>query len=145
MKARGLPQSAGATGMEDKAQPGIAPDKSERAAARRTWDERRFDSAPLHQYELKHRKCMRVNDFETAISALGVSGLEITEMKMSATAGGQVSCVYGKIGDLTYLLWDCCGRGFRFSINPNVEGCVVVSQYELLDYRRDKQFDLKFE
>lgn len=88
---------------------------------------------------------MRVNDFETAISALGVSGLEITEMKMSATAGGQVSCVYGKIGDLTYLLWDCCGRGFRFSINPNVEGCVVVSQYELLDYHRDIQFDLKFE
>lgn len=88
---------------------------------------------------------MRVADFERAIDALGVNGLEITEMKMSATMGQQVGNVYGKIGELTYLWWDANGRGFRFDINPKVESCTVVSQPEYLKYRRAVEFDLKFE
>ena len=88
---------------------------------------------------------MRVADFEKAIGALGVQGLEITEMRMSAIRGGQVNSVYGRLGDLTFVWWDSNGRGFRFDINPHEEGCYVVSSPEFLEYRRAEEFDLKFE
>jgi hypothetical protein len=88
---------------------------------------------------------MKVNDFEKAIDALGVQGLEITQMTMSATRGDNVNSVYGRIGVLTFLWWDANGRGFRFDINPNLEGCTEVSHPEYLDYRRAEEFDLKFE
>lgn len=88
---------------------------------------------------------MRVQDFENAIHALGVNGLEITEVKYSATKGGEVQSVYGKIGELTFLWWDVNGRGFRFDINPNQEGCTVVSHPEYLMYDRAVDFDLKFD
>lgn len=88
---------------------------------------------------------MRIKDFEMAIDALGVEGLTITEMKLSATSGREVGSVYGKIGQLTYLWWDANGRGFRFDINPNLEGCTEVSHPEFLDYRRATEFDLKFD
>lgn len=88
---------------------------------------------------------MKVNDFEKAIDALGVQGLEITKMTMLATRGGNVNSVYGRIGVLTFLWWDANGRGFRFDINPNLEGCTEVSHPEYLDYRRAEEFDLKFE
>lgn len=78
---------------------------------------------------------MKVNDFEKAIDAFGVQGLEITQMTMSATRGDNVNSVYGRIGVLTFLWWDANGRGFRFDINPNLEGCTEVSHPEYLDYR----------
>ena len=74
-----------------------------------------------------------------------INGLEITEMKYSATKGGEVQSVYGKIGELTFLWWDTNGRGFRFDINPNLEGCIVVSYPEYLNYDRAVEFDLKFD
>ena len=88
---------------------------------------------------------MKIRDFEKAIIALGVSGLEIDEIKMAANGNGHVGSVYGKIGDSTYLWWDANGRGFRFDINPNLEGCNVVSHPEYLNYTRDAEFDLKFD
>ncbi|MBQ3700918.1 MAG: hypothetical protein II886_13600 [Prevotella sp.] len=88
---------------------------------------------------------MKIEDFENAIHALGVNGLEITEVRYSATNGGEVQGVYGKIGELTFLWWDANGRGFRFDINPNQESCTVVSHPEYLNYVRDDDFDLKFD
>jgi len=86
---------------------------------------------------------MKTIDFETAIEALGVHGLEIT--KFSYQVNGGVAAVYARMGELTHLMWDATGRGFIFEINPNQEGCTVVSHPEYLDYRRDPDFDLKFE
>lgn len=86
---------------------------------------------------------MKTRDFERAIEALGVSGLEVT--KFSYGVNGQVVAVYGQMGELEYLKWDGSGRGFVFEIDPNIEGCVCVSRPEYLDYRRDAAFDLKFE
>ena len=86
---------------------------------------------------------MNNKDFERAIDALGVQGLEVT--KYSYGIDGQVVAVYGRMGQLTYLMWDVSGRGFRFEINPNLEGCIYVSHPEYLDYRRDAGFDLRFE
>lgn len=86
---------------------------------------------------------MRTCDFEKAIDALSMQGLEVT--KFSYGINGQVVAVYARKGELTYLKWDYAGRGYRFDINPGVEGCTVVSQPEYLDYRRAKEFDLKFE
>jgi len=88
---------------------------------------------------------MKIKDFEQAIAALGVDGLEITKIVLSTTIAGQVNGVYGQRGDLTFLWWDEHGRGFRFDVNPNVEGCTVVSSPEYLDYRRATEFDLKFD
>lgn len=84
-------------------------------------------------------------DFEKAIDALGVQGLKITNMVMSTVTGSTVNGVYGRIGMLTFLWWDANGRGFRFDINPNLEGCTDISHPEYLDYRRAEEFDLKFE
>lgn len=88
---------------------------------------------------------MRQEDFEKAIDALNIHGLSITEMRYGVGGGGHITAVYGKLSELTYLFWDGSGRGFRFDINPKLEGCTVVSKPEYLDYRRDAAFDLKFE
>lgn len=85
---------------------------------------------------------MNTSDFEKAIDALGVQGLELT--KFSYGINRQVVAVYGRMGQLTFLKWDMSGRGFRFEINPNLEGCITVSHPEYLDYRRDADFDLRF-
>lgn len=85
---------------------------------------------------------MNTASFEKAIEALGVRGLEVT--KFSYGINGQVVAVYGRMGQLTFLMWDMSGRGFRFEINPNQEGCTEVSHPEYLDYRRDADFDLRF-
>ncbi|MBQ7180651.1 MAG: hypothetical protein IJR87_05090 [Bacteroidaceae bacterium] len=85
---------------------------------------------------------MNTASFEKAIDALGVQGLEVT--KFSYQLNGGVAAVYGRMGELTFLKWDAAGRGFRFDIEENVEGCTVVSYPEYLDYRRDADFDLRF-
>ena len=85
---------------------------------------------------------MKTEDFERAIDALGVQGLEVT--KFSYGINGQVVAVYGRMGGLTFLKWDVIGRGFRFEIDPNMEGGIEVSYPEYLDYRRDADFDLTF-
>lgn len=85
---------------------------------------------------------MNTASFEKAIEALGVRGLEVT--KFSYGVNGQVVAVYGRMSELTFLKWDAAGRGFRFDIDENVEGCAVVSYPEYLDYRRDADFDLRF-
>lgn len=85
---------------------------------------------------------MNRKDFKKAIDALGVQGLEVT--KFSCGINGQVVAVYGRMGQLTFLKWDVSGRGFRFEIDPNMEGCIDVSHPEYLDYRRDADFDLRF-
>lgn len=85
---------------------------------------------------------MKTTDFEKAIAAIGVQGLEV--IKFSYGVNGQVAAVYARMGELTFLKWDAAGRGFRFDIDENVEGCAVVSYPEYLDYRRDADFDLRF-
>lgn len=85
---------------------------------------------------------MKTSDFEKAIEALGVQGLEVT--KFSYGINGQVVAAYGRMGQLTFLKWDVSGRGFRFEIDPNIEGCITVPYPELLDYQRDADFDLRF-
>ena len=85
---------------------------------------------------------MSKRDFEQAIEALGVQGLEV--LKYGYQLNGGVGAVYARMGELTYVMWDAQGRGFSFEINPNVEGCTVVSRPEYLDYRRDADFDPDF-
>ena len=85
---------------------------------------------------------MKTKDFERAIEALGVQGLEIE--KFSYQLNGDVANVYAHIGELTYLRWDVHGRGITFDLNPNLE-CVVVRHPEYLDYSRDPDFDLRFD
>lgn len=85
---------------------------------------------------------MRTADFEKAIEALGVQGLELVKFRYQLNGG--VSEVFARMGMLTFLKWDAGGRGFRFDIEQDMEGCVVVDYPEYLDYRRDKDFDLTF-
>jgi len=85
---------------------------------------------------------MKTADFERAIDAMGIHGLELT--KFSYGINGQVVAVYAHVGMLTYLKWDNAGRGFRFDIDEREEGCIVTSRPEYLDYCRDKDFDLTF-
>lgn len=86
---------------------------------------------------------MHTRDFERAIEALGVSGLEIKKFSYGINKG--VVAVYAQLGALTFLKWDNGGRAFRFDICENEEGQYNVSHPEYLDYRRDADFDLKFE
>lgn len=86
---------------------------------------------------------MRTKDFEQAIEALGVHGLTAT--KFSYGINRQVSAVYARMGERTYLKWDASGRGFVFEIAESEEGQVTILYPEYLDYRRDNGFDLKFE
>jgi hypothetical protein len=86
---------------------------------------------------------MKTKDFEKAIEALGLQSLEV--LKYSYGVNGQVVAVYAKLGDLTHLMWDTAGRGFRFDIEEGMEGCRTTPYPEYLDYRRDVDFDLKFD
>ena len=86
---------------------------------------------------------MKIEDFEKAIDALGVKDLEILEFKM--TIGKGVKECYAKMGQLTWLMWDATGQGFRFDQPQGVEGCISSDHAAYLDYRRDADFDLKFE
>jgi len=91
---------------------------------------------------------MKIEDFERAIEALGVNELEI--IKFSNQLNGGVAAVYARIGDCTFLKWDAHGRGFCFDIEPEPgpdgEPVIVeVGHPEYLDYRRDPDFDLKFD
>lgn len=85
---------------------------------------------------------MRTADFEKAIGALGVQGLEI--VKFSYQLNGGVAAVYGRMGEQAYLKWDAAGRCFRFDIEADMKEHVSISYPEYLDYRRDKDFDLTF-
>lgn len=86
---------------------------------------------------------MKTADFEKAIEALGIQDFHI--LKFSNQLNGDVAAVYGQMGELTYLMWDAHGRGFVFDIDPNREGCTDVTHPEYLDYRRDADFDLRFD
>ena len=86
---------------------------------------------------------MRTADFEKAIEALGVQGLEVT--KFSYGINGQVTAVYGLLGESTYFMWDSHGRGFSITLNIELEGVEPPRYPEYLDYRRDIDFDLKFD
>ncbi len=86
---------------------------------------------------------MRTKDFEKAIEALGVHGLEVT--KFSYGINGQVVAVYAKREELTFLMWDAVGRGFIYDINEDEECPIADMHPEYLDYRRDTDFDLKFD
>lgn len=86
---------------------------------------------------------MRTTDFEKAIDALGVSGLEVK--RFSYGINGQVAAVYAQMGDSKYLMWDNCGRGFIYDEEPEAEIRAIDRSPEYLDYRRDADFDLSFE
>lgn len=86
---------------------------------------------------------MKTADFERAIDALGVQGLTVT--KYSYQLNGGVAAVYGQVGELTFLKWDACGRGFRFDQPRDMECCISTGTVNYLDYRRDADFDLRFE
>ncbi len=86
---------------------------------------------------------MKTVDFEKAIEALSVNELEVT--KYSYGINGQVVAVYAKMGESTFLMWDSHGRGFSIELNFELEGVSEPRYPEYLDYRRDADFDLKFE
>lgn len=91
---------------------------------------------------------MKTVDFEKAIEALSVNELEVT--KYSYGINGQVVAVYAKMGERTLLKWDYCGRSFCLDIDEeiDVDGQAIVPEVnhpEYLDYRRDADFDLKFD
>ena len=83
---------------------------------------------------------MKTKDFEQAIEALGAQGLEI--LKFSYQLNGGVAAVFARIGEYTFLKWDAYGRGFCFDVEPAM---AEVEHPEYLDYRRDPDFDLKFD
>ena len=84
---------------------------------------------------------MRTKDFEKAVEAVGA---EILQMRYNAKTGGQVLSCIGKIGELTYIMWDEGGRAFVFNQDPDGEDCVSEFNMMALPYERDKNFDLKF-
>ena len=90
---------------------------------------------------------MRVAEFEKAIIALCVDGLEIDEFKMTANSGGQVRQANGHTKELT-LLWDESGRAFSTPIDQESESFIEFGSGKAISGRRlkrDKSFDLKFE
>lgn len=91
---------------------------------------------------------MRTIDFEKAIEALGVNGLEIT--KFSYGKKRRVQAVYARMDERTFLMWDDIGRGFCFDADVEFDGdgrdfIPGANHPEFLDYRRDVDFDLKFD
>ena len=86
---------------------------------------------------------MKTRDFERAINALGVQDLSV--LKYSYQLNGGVAAVYGRMGELTWLMWDAMGRGFRFDHPRDMEDCISSDNVRYLDYRRDADFDLTFE
>lgn len=90
---------------------------------------------------------MRVKDFESAIEALSVEGLEIDEFKIAANSGGHVRQVNGHTKELT-LLWDESGRAFSTPIDQESENFIEFGSGKVISGRklkRDTSFDLKFE
>ena len=90
---------------------------------------------------------MRVAEFEKALMALGVDGLEIDEVKMVANSGGQVRQVNGHTMALT-LLWDKDGKAFSTSIHQKSESFIEFGSGKTVlgrRLKRDTRFDLKFE
>lgn len=90
---------------------------------------------------------MRVAEYEKAIIALGVDGLEIDEFKMVANSGGQVRQVNGHTKALT-LLWDKYGTAFSTSIHQKSESFIEFGSGKTVlgrRLKRDTRFDLKFE
>lgn len=90
---------------------------------------------------------MKVQDFERAIEALCVDGLEIDEVKMAANSGGHVSQVNGHTGMLI-VLWDEGGRAFTAPSTQKNEDFIEFGSGKVVTGRRlkrDKEFDLKFE
>ena len=85
---------------------------------------------------------MRTTDFEKAIDALGVQGLEV---KKFSYGNSQVAAVYAQMGENKYLMWDASGRGFIYDVDPDAEIRTIEKFPEYLDYRRDAEFDLTFE
>lgn len=86
---------------------------------------------------------MKIKDFEKAIDALGIQGLEILEFK--SPNGEQVRECYAKMGELVWIKWDQFGRGFKFEQEADIESCISSDHAAYLDYRRDVDFDLRFE
>ncbi len=86
---------------------------------------------------------MRIADFERAIDALGVQGLEIMEFR--APDGRSVRECYARMGELTFLKWDEAGRAFSFEQPSDMECCISTHDLPFLDYKRDKDFDLVFD
>lgn len=86
---------------------------------------------------------MSTKDYEKAIEALGINGLEI--VRFSYQLNGGVSAVYARMGELTWVKWDVIGRGFRFEQPKDIEGCITSQNVMYLDYKRDVYLDLKFD
>lgn len=86
---------------------------------------------------------MSTKDYEKAIEALGINGLEI--VRFSYQVNGGVSAVYARMGKLTWVKWDFIGRGFRFEQPEDIEGCISSQNVMYLDYQRDVYLDLKFD
>lgn len=86
---------------------------------------------------------MRIEDFERAIDALGVQGLEIMEFK--TPEGLSVRECYARMGELTFLKWDEAGRAFSFEQPSDMECSISTHHLPFLDYERDKDFDLVFD
>ncbi len=86
---------------------------------------------------------MSTKDFELAIEALGINGLEI--VRFSYQLNGGVSAVYARMGELTWVKWDVIGREFRFEQPEDIEGCITSQNVMYLDYKRDVYLDLKFD
>ena len=91
---------------------------------------------------------MRTIDFEKAIEALGVDGLEVT--KFSYGRKRRVQAVYARMGERTFLKWDDTGRGYCFDAEEEFDGegqafVPVANHPEFLDYRPDADFDLRFD
>lgn len=86
---------------------------------------------------------MKTKDFEKAIEALGINGLKVTEFSYQLNGG--VAAVFARFGEKTFLKWDALGRGFCVDIEDlnEIEAAARFPHY--LDYRRDPDFDLKFD
>lgn len=90
---------------------------------------------------------MKTIDFEKAIDALCVDGLEIDEFKLAANSGGQVRQVNGHTKALT-LVWDESGRAFSTHIDQESESFIELGSGKAITGRRLKRdipFDLKFD
>lgn len=90
---------------------------------------------------------MKTIDFERAIDALAVQGLEIDEVKMKADSGGQVRQVNGHTDTLD-IIWDDLGRAFTTPKNQETEEFIEFGSGRAAEGRRlkrDAGFDLKFD
>lgn len=90
---------------------------------------------------------MKTKDFEKAIEALCVQGLEIDEVKTKDESGGCVLQVNGHTDTLT-VVWDELGRAFTTPKDQETEEFIEFGSGKAIEGRRlkrDADFDLKFE